>query len=363
MIIRDLELRFFRNYRNQVFSFDPWINILIGNNAQGKTNVLEAIYLLSSSRSFKTHVNEEMVMFENSFASIKGNITSNNKPLEMQIILSKKGKKALINKNEVNRTSDYIGYFNVILFLPEDLQLVQGSPRLRRRLLDTEISKISPIYTYNLAKYQSLLKERNVYLKSLFDAHKSPDAYLEVLSEQLAHLQVDLIERRIAFTKLLDEIGHSLYKYIANDESLHITYKCHYKDISYKSIMEKYEKTYKRDILYHTTVDGLHKDDLLITLDQKDSTLFASQGQQRSIVLAIKIALLEIVKKEVGEYPVLLLDDVLSELDENRKMKLLNLINGKVQTFLTTTSIDGIHHQLIDDAKLMVIENGVLKGE
>lgn len=363
MQIKDLHLQSFRNYEKQSFVFDPYINILIGNNAQGKTNVLEALYLLSSTRSFKTHINEEMIMFDHDFASVTGHIETNNKPMNMRIVLSKQGKRAFINQRDIGKTSDYIGYFNVVLFLPEDLQLIKGSPKMRRRLLDQEISKISPIYMYNMTKYQSLLKERNKYLKMLHETHKGPDAYLDVLSEQMADLQVDLMKRRIAFCALLDQIGSKLYSYMTSQEELRIAYVHHYKDLTRDVILEKYKKMYQRDITYMKTVDGLHRDDLKITLARQDATLYASQGQQRSIVLAIKIALLEIVKKEIGEYPVLLLDDVLSELDDTRKVKLLNLISDKVQTFVTTTSLEGLHHRVIDQAKRLYIENGQLKED
>lgn len=362
MIIKDIELKHFRNYDHQELVFDPLINIFVGDNAQGKTNALEAIYLLSSSRSFKTHIIEDMIQFNEQSAVVSGHVISNNRPITMKIALTKKGKKAFINMNEIARTSDYIGYFNAILFLPEDLQLIQGSPRLRRRLLDQEIAKISPIYAYNLAKYQSLLKERNAYLKQLSEQHKQADTYLDVLSEQLASLQVDLINRRQAFVSLLNEFSQSLYQYIAEDEALQITYHCQYKEISEQAILAKYQDNYSRDIMYRTTVDGIHKDDLHITLNQRNATLYASQGQQRSIVLAMKIALLEIVRKEVGEYPILLLDDVLSELDDTRKEKLLNLISNKIQTFMTTTSLDGIDHEVVKKAKKLVISSGHLEG-
>ena len=363
MLIKNLKLTHFRNYDQQAFSFDPFINILIGDNAQGKTNVLEALSLLANGRSFRTSKSHEMITFGQEFGIVEGNVESNNHPLTMRIVLNPKGKKAFINKKDINKLSDYLGYLNVILFLPEDLSLIQGSPRARRRLIDLELSKISPIYMYSLAKYNKLLRERNLYLKTLKEKHAHGDLYLDVLSEQLADLSVDLIHRRQAFVTLLDEISVQLYDYIAGHETLKITYATHYKEISKEAILEKYKKDYEKDIRYASTSSGIQRDDLKIMLDGKDATLYASQGQQRSIVLAIKIALVEIVKKEIGEYPVLLLDDVLSELDDMRKTKLLNLIEDKVQTFITTTSIDGIHHQVIERAKKLTIEHGALKEE
>jgi len=364
MKINCLELKNFRNYQECFVEFDPYINIFIGANAQGKTNLLEAIYILSLSKSFKTNIIEELIYFEQDFAKIHGSIESNQKNIDLEIILSTLGKKAIINHKEIKKSSDYVGYLNVVLFIPEDLMLIKGSPKLRRKLLDMEISKISPIYMYNLNKYYKLLKERNKYLKILHDQHQKEDEYLEVLSEQLAQLQVDLLKKRIEFIQLWNEIASSMYDYISlHQEILKINYKSCYKEMTYDFILQKYQKNYQRDIHYSQTVDGIHKDDIVMFLDEKNAMLYASQGQQRSIVLSLKIALLELIKKEIGEYPILLLDDVLSELDDVRKTKLLNLIQGKVQTFLTSTSIDGIHHQVIDVAKKIVIENGKVKGE
>lgn len=363
MLINNLRLTSFRNYEKQFFSFDPFINIFIGDNAQGKTNVLEALSLLANGRSFKTKATAEMIMFDHDFGIVEGHVISSNKPLDMKVVVTGKGKKAFINNKDIVKLSDYIGYLNVILFLPEDLSLVQGSPRLRRRLIDSEAAKISPIYLYNISKYNKLLKERNLYLKMLHQKNKAADTYLEVLSEQMAALQTDLIKRRLSFVKRLDEISCQLYEYIAHQETLHIVYATHYKEYTKEAILEKYHRNYDRDIRYMTTSNGIQKDDLKITLDNQDATSFASQGQQRSIVLAIKIALVEIVRQEIGEYPILLLDDVLSELDDIRKTKLLNLIENKVQTFITATSIDGIHHNVIRNAKKMYIEKGKLKED
>ncbi|MCD7893882.1 MAG: DNA replication/repair protein RecF [Erysipelotrichaceae bacterium] len=363
MKINHIELKNFRNYQQCSIDFDPYINIIIGKNAQGKTNLLEAIYILSMSRSFKTKVIDEMIYFDEDFTKLHGFVESNHQNIELEIILSKLGKKALINHKEIKKSSDYVGYLNVVLFIPEDLMLIKGSPKLRRKLIDDEIAKISPIYMYNLNNYHKLLKERNKYLKLLNEKHQSKDEYLEVLSEQMAHIQVDLMKKRYEFIELLNDISKKMYDYISlHHETLSLEYKTYYKEMTYESIMEQYEKDYPKDILFKSTNHGIHKDDMIMKLNDKDASIYASQGQQRSIVLAIKIGLLELIKKEIGEYPVLLLDDVLSELDDVRKTKLLNLIQGKVQTFLTSTNIDGIHHNVIDEAKKIEIESGCVKG-
>ena len=274
-----------------------------------------------------------MIMFDQSYTRVSGHVVNGTRPYDLKVVVSKEGKKAFINDKAVSKTSDYLGYFNVILFTPQDLQLIKGSPKMRRTLIDTEIS------------------------------NKEPDMYLEVLSEEMAELEEDLIQRRMKFIELLNEISGQMYAYISGKEKLVLRYHTHFKDISKEGILDKYKKNYKRDIFQGTTVDGVHKDDLKIFLDENDAGMFASQGQQRSIILSMKIALVEIVKMQIGEYPVLLLDDVLSELDEERKMKLLNLIDHKVQTFITTTHFDLGYHHSLDDALVLRIEKGTLKED
>lgn len=361
MKINSLSLNTFRNYDHFFIEFDHDINILIGSNGQGKTNLIEAIYLLSVGKSFKTHINKQMIMFDKEFARVKGEVVTNNKARQLEMILGNNFKRAKIDDQDIHKISEYVGLLNVVVFIPDDLYLIKGSPRNRRHFIDLELSKISPIYVFNLSKYNKLLKERNKYLKLLHQNKKKSDEYLEVLDEQMARLQYDLIRRRIDFIKRLDEKVAIVYRLISkqNDEQIKLAYHSFIKkDVSYESILEMYQKNHQRDIDYMQTHIGIHKDDLKIYLNQKEAYLFASQGQQRTIVLSLKIALIELIKEEIGEYPVLLLDDVLSELDETRKNMLLDILNQKIQTFITTTSIDGIHHRIIEKAKKIYIAGG-----
>ena len=289
MRINNLELTDFRNYNHFFIEFDQGINILIGGNAQGKTNIIEAIYLLSVCKSFRTHINDQMIQFDHDFAKVKGNVFSNERMHQLELILSKESKKAKVDGKDILKISDYVGYLNAVVFVPDDLSLVKGSPSIRRKFLDLELSKISPIYVFYLTKYNRLLKERNQYLKLLNQRRGKYDEYLETLDEQLAEVQI--------------------------------------------------------------------KEDMKIFIDNKSAHQFASQGQQRTIVLSMKIALIELIKEEIGEYPILLLDDVLSELDDQRKTKLLDILNNRIQTFITTTSIDGIEHHVIKEAKKININH------
>ena len=361
MKVNSLCLDNFRNYNHFFIEFDRDINILIGSNGQGKTNLIEAIYLLSVGKSFKTHINKQMIMFDCEFAKVKGEVTSNNKLRSLEMILGSDFKRAKIDDQDIYKISEYVGLLNVVVFVPDDLYLIKGSPNNRRRFIDLELSKISPIYVFNLSKYNNLLKERNKYLKILNQKNRDGDEYLEVLDEQMARLQVEVIKKRIDFIKNLNQKVTSIYNLIAknDNEKISLRYRCFLKqELTYENILALYKKNHQRDIRYMQSHLGIHKDDLKIFMNGNAADLFASQGQQRTIVLSLKIALIELIKDEIGEYPVLLLDDVLSELDEARKNMLLDILNQKIQTFITTTSIDGINHQIVEKAKKIYIKGG-----
>ena len=342
MRINNLELTDFRNYNHFFIEFDQGINILIGGNAQGKTNIIEAIYLLSVCKSFRTHIN----------------VFSNERMHQLELILSKESKKAKVDGKDVLKISDYVGYLNAVVFVPDDLSLVKGSPSIRRKFLDLELSKISPIYVFYLTKYNRLLKERNQYLKLLNQRRGKYDEYLETLDEQLAEVQIKIIEKRNNFIERLSLKVKDIYLNIANcHEIVEFQYECFIKNVNKEDILKLYQKGFERDLRYLSTYYGIHKEDMKIFIDNKSAHQFASQGQQRTIVLSMKIALIELIKEEIGEYPILLLDDVLSELDDQRKTKLLDILNNRIQTFITTTSIDGIEHHVIKEAKKININH------
>ena len=365
MRINTIKLINFRNFKDFQLNFSKDINILIGKNAQGKTNLIESFYVLSVCRSFRTHISQQLISFGEEFSRLETNIISNSRPLHLEMILTGKNKKARINNVDIGKTSEFVGYLNVVVFTPDDLYLIKGGPGQRRRFIDLELSKISPIYLFNLSKYNRLLKERNKFLKILKEKNRYSDSYLDVLNEQMAELQVELIKKRLVFIDKLSRLSSDIYRKIAgNHESIYFSYKSFISlknENLYDLIIEKYNKNSERDIRYAQTQDGIHKDDLRMMINGKEASLYASQGQQRTIVLSIKIALLELIKEEIGEYPVLLLDDVLSELDDTRKSMLLNLLDQKIQTFITTTSIEDIADDILKNADIFEIENGKLK--
>lgn len=354
MKIQNLNIKNFRNYKKYSLSFSEDINIFIGSNAVGKTNLIEAIYFLSLSKSFKTNTNSQVINFDEEFSIIEGIVYTSNRVRNITVAINNEIKKCKIDNVTISKLSEFIGILNVVLFIPDDLLFVKGSPKNRRDFLNTELSKISPIYVYYINKYNKLLKEKNSYLKS----NKTIDfILLDVLDEQISKIEVEIITKRINFILKLNNKVKKIYSnFVVDSEIIDLKYSCFCKkNISFKNIYSEHLKNRNKDIKYKQSIIGIHKDDIEIFLNNNLASNYSSQGQQRSIILSIKIALLEVIFEEVGEYPILLLDDVLSELDDYRKSMLLNLINKNVQTFITTTSIDGIEHEIINKSNKIYI--------
>lgn len=358
MRINSLEAFNFRNYENLELTGFSNINIIIGANGVGKTNIVEAIYLLSLGRSFRSGTNKHLIRFEDDFARLKANIQTNRRH-DLELVIGKDFKKAKVDKLEIDKVSDFVGILNVVVFTPDDLNLIKGSPQIKRRFLNLELSKISPIYLFNLNKFNYLLKERNKYLKIT----SRYDEYIEVIDEQLIKLQLDIAKKRYDFIDSLTEIAGPVYQEIANNNDV-IQLKL---DTSIKlnkskdDILQLYRSNFIKDKREQKTSLGIHRDNVKININSKDAFHFASQGQIRTIVLSIKIALVELIRKEIGEYPVLLLDDVMSELDPKRQNNLLNFLSEDIQTFITTTTFDGLIAEIIENSNNIYIE-GVNNG-
>ncbi|CQR45795.1 DNA replication and repair protein RecF [Paraliobacillus sp. PM-2] len=366
MHIQELSLANYRNYQDLSVTFDDKVNVIIGENAQGKTNLMEAIYVLAFSKSYRTPRDKELIQWEQNYAKIKSKVYKRKQTFPLEIQFSSKGKKAKINHLEQRRLSDYIGALNVVMFAPEDLNLVKGSPQIRRRFIDMEIGQIQPVYIYHLGQYQKILKQRNHLLKDL-QRRKSKDlTMLEVLTEQLIEHASVILEKRFLFLDLLRKWAGPIHKGISREkENMEIGYLASI-DVSEMEDREKIRAKYTNS--FHYMVDkeidrgntqiGPHRDDLIFYVNGKDVQTYGSQGQQRTTALSLKLAEIDLIKSEVGEYPILLLDDVLSELDQYRQSHLLHTIQGKVQTFVSTTSISDIQHDTIHQAELFHVENG-----
>ncbi|MFC4558491.1 DNA replication/repair protein RecF [Virgibacillus kekensis] len=368
MHIEQLNLKNYRNYPQLNIEFNDKVNVIIGENAQGKTNLMEAIYVLAFTKSHRTPREKELIQWEQEYAKIEGRVTKRKQSFPLEIILSSKGKKARLNRIEQKRLSDYIGALNVVMFAPEDLTLVKGPPQIRRRFIDMELGQIQPRYIYHLGQYQKVLKQRNHLLKQMQRREKQDRTMLNVLTDQLTEHAATLLERRFAFLELLRKWAAPIHHGISRElETLEISYNATIQ-VSEAANKEKIETIYankfheiqEKEVERGTTLIGPHRDDLIFHVNNKDVQTFGSQGQQRTTALSVKLAEIELIYNEVGEYPILLLDDVLSELDDHRQSHLLNTIQGKVQTFVSTTSVDGINHETLRQAELFRVENGTV---
>ena len=372
MKIKSLKLLYFRNYLSTNIDAHPSLNVLVGNNANGKTNIIESIFCLALGKSYRTKSDSECIMFGETATAMSCIVNKNDKDLDIMLGINNKGKSAKIAGIKKTKLTDFVGELNVVLFSPEDLQIVKGSPSLRREFMNREFYQFSRIYhKYNLM-YQHLLKQRNSYLK---DMRKNPKdemalTYLETLTSQLAKVALYITKERVSFVQDISKLTYENMLNISNgQETLKIRYKSsvlealNIKDTDDEAFTEEnltniiMRKSFD-DIMRGSTKIGPQHDDLEFYINDLDAKMFASQGQQRSIVLSLKLAEINYLKNKTGTYPVLLLDDVLSELDKNRQLKLLDAINENVQTFITTPSISDIKEDLLKKAKVFKIENG-----
>jgi len=368
MYIESLALKNYRNYEDLFVEFENKVNVILGENAQGKTNVMESIYVLAMAKSHRTSNDKDLIRWDQEYAKIEGRVKKQYSSLPLQLIISKKGKKAKANHIEQQRLSQYVGNMNVVMFAPEDLNLVKGSPQVRRRFIDMEIGQISPVYLHDMSQYQKILHQRNHYLKMMQLKKQTDKTMLEILTEQFIEMAVKILKKRFEFLHLIENWAKPIHQSISRgQESLQIHYKPSVEVLEEQelskmiaSFEEKFGKVREREIDRGTTLFGPHRDDLLFFVNDRDVQTFGSQGQQRTTALSVKLAEIELIFSEIGEYPILLLDDVLSELDDYRQSHLLNTIQGKVQTFVTTTSVDGIHHQTLKEASMYEVKSGVL---
>ncbi|KIL49193.1 DNA replication/repair protein RecF [Jeotgalibacillus soli] len=366
MYIEQLELVHYRNYERLTVEFDDNVNVILGENAQGKTNVMESIYVLAMAKSHRTSNDKDLIQWESEYAKIKGRVMKQHSSLPLELTISKKGKRARLNHLEQSKLSQYIGNMNVVMFAPEDLHLVKGSPQVRRRFIDMEIGQISAVYLHDSNLYQKILQQRNHYLKQLQSRKQHDRTMLEVLTDQFIEMAIKIVHRRFQFIKLLQQWAEPIHSGISRGlETLEVVYKpsvgvtADQEHAAIEAVFRgKFEELQEREIDRGVTLIGPHRDDLQFLVNGHDVQTFGSQGQQRTTALSIKLAEIELIHAEIGEYPILLLDDVLSELDDYRQSHLLNTIQGKVQTFVTTTSVEGIDHRTLNEATTFIVEKG-----
>ena len=364
MVLEKLNIFQFRNYDSLELTLNPGINIIYGKNAQGKTNLLESIYVLAFTKSHRSFIDNNLIKTGKKNCKIHGTVYSQNIPMQMEIMIGQHQKKIKIDQNEVKRMSDYISKMNIIIFYPEDLELVKGSPGIRRRFLNLEISQMYPHYLTVYNEYTKILKMRNDYLKQVNKGLKIDESYFEILNKYFVEKAVMIYQYRLKFIKLLNENCPAIFQNLSGLSGLKINYhsavNLESEDVSeiQKSIYLKMDKVRNAEFHLGTTLVGPHRDDMEFYLNEQNVKFYGSQGQQRMVVLAIKLAEINIFYKNKDTMPILLLDDVFSELDDQKKNNLLSYIKEDVQTIITTTDLKNIDNSILDHAKLIEIEDG-----
>ena len=355
MYIKDLSLLNFRNIQDMTISFGKKINILYGDNAQGKTNLLEAVYICSTGRSHKTHIEGQLVKFGYDEAHIRTFICGECSNDRIDVHIKKDNRKGMaINGLAVKKMSDFFGTLHVVMFSPEDLRLVKGGPSERRRFMDMELCQLSNIYCRDLQNYHKVLKQRNNLLKNVQKNKELADT-ISVWDEQLIAYAEKIIDKRTEFVEKLNDISSEIHSSITSGkEKLYVSYK---PNAEKNAFADKLFHNRERDIIFGSTSSGPHKDDMVFMIDGNDTKFFGSQGQQRTASLSAKLAEIQLIEAETGTTPVLLLDDVLSELDENRQSFLMENIGG-LQTFITCTGVEDTVSKYIKESTVFNVKNG-----
>lgn len=368
MRITKINLVNFRNYSNLEIHFNSKMNILIGDNAQGKTNILESIVFLALTKSHRIGNNPNIIQFNKDKCIIKGTIKKAKVISKLEVIITESSKKISVNKTEIKKVSDYISNLNIIIFTPDDLEIIKSSPSIRRNLLNIQLSQISKLYLNTYNEYNKILKTRNEYLKILFSNSIADKKYLDILTDKLIEKAIIIYQKRKEYLDLVNNNIDTYFKEISNTSGLKIVYLPNVEFSSYdsNSIKEKlknvFEKNYLKELNYRITIFGPHRDDFIFQFQGNDLKYYGSQGQQKLAILSFKLSEIDIFKELTGFFPVLLLDDIFSEFDLKKQNKLLNLINNKdVQSILTTTNLKGINKKYLENSYIYKISNGKIE--
>lgn len=368
MHIKNISLMNFRNYEHEEIELSKGANIFYGHNAQGKTNIIESIYLLSTGKSHRSQKDNELIKWDNEDSKIKILYEKDNQDNILEMYLKKNQRKAIkVNGVRLSKTGELLGNLTTVIFSPDHMKIIKEGPVERRRFIDIIMSQIKPGYFYNLSQYVKLIVQRNNLLTQVKDNPKVIET-IDIWDQQLAEYGTKIIKERITFLKLIQEYVMEIHNSITNGkEKLKIEYKSSvgYTDENEenikKSFIKELEKFRAIDIRRGLTHKGPHRDDILFYINDMEVKTFGSQGQQRTTLLSLKIAELKFMKNETNFYPILLLDDVFSELDTERQRFLMKFIN-EIQTFITCTDVEYFKNlQLKDYSLFNVIEGKIYK--
>ena len=363
MKIKRLQLKNYRNYESLDIELSSSLNIFIGNNAQGKSNILESIFVLALTKSYINVKDQYLIKDGKEFSVLKAKCYDDGVENNLEIIITDSSKKLKVNQIEIKKYCDYISRIKVLIFSPYNVNFVKDGPNVRRKNVNMVISQFSTNYVNLLQNYNAVLKKRNQFLKSIDCFKEYNRFYFDALNERFCSLAVEVVLERNKFIEQVNKFLSQIYYEITGYNGLYLKYVSNIdmsdsKDEMFNKFKQKTESFFEREKGYGMTLIGPHRDDFLFFLDGKEVSIYASQGQVRAAILALKLAEVLIFKEKDGIYPILLLDDIFSELDVDKRNKLLKYILEDVQTIITTTDIDLIDKSLVEKSKVFVVEDG-----
>ena len=360
MQILNLKLLNFRNYEKLDIVFNPAKNIIIGQNGMGKTNIVEAIYVLAFTKSFRGTKENVVIRNNCDLARVEGTVKAEYTD-DYKVIIKNDGKKVKINNTNIDKISDYLSRINVVLFTSEDLKLIKDTPNTRRKLINIELSQFSNDYLKILTYYNKVLKQRNMYLKTLYTNSMATIDYLDILTNQLIELGLKIFNYRKQFIDDISDYISNNYAKITGNSSLKLNYRSDYYDKNKDELLQLYKKEQERDIVLGKTNIGIHHDDYEFILDGYNLKDYGSEGEQKNAVISLKMAEIDIFRNQKGVIPILILDDLFSELDEVKIKNILSFIDNSIQTFVTTTELNKVSDELKSSSKIFSVINGVVE--
>ena len=363
MILTNLQLKNFRNYDNLNLTFNKKINIFIGNNAQGKTNILESIYVLSLTKSHRTNKDLYLIKKDSLFTKVIGTINDNDKNTKYEVLINENGKRVSINDKPLKKVSEYLSKNNAIMFCPDDLEIIKGSPQERRSFFNISISGFNNDYIRYLNEYNKILRTRNEYLKNYEIINKD---YLDVLTNKLIDLNIYIYNERKKYVETINKYLSNIYKDITGKTNIILKYDSFIEDEDNlrNQLEDKFNMVYNNELFQKVTLLGIHKDDFSIFIDDVKINNYGSQGQHRIAILCLKLSEIKIYEEEYNKKPILLLDDIFSELDTTKKSNIIKFIKNNLQVFITSTDLNNIDKKILKEADVYKIDNGkVVEGE
>ena len=360
MKIKTLTLSNFRNYDTLKINFSEKLNLIYGNNGSGKTNLVEAIYSLALTKSFRANNDKYLIKKNENSAKIIGDILKNEYLSTFIVTLSEDGKKVEIDNNVVDRISNYISKLTIVLFYPGDTELINDSPSERRKMVNIEISQLYKEYLLILNNYNKILKQRNAYLKQLYVNGNASTEYLDILTRKLIEYGVQIYNYRKNYIEKINLYIVDIYKNIFGDGILNIKYNSDYKK-NENDILKAYRNIYSREMAFGKTLLGVHHDDFEFILDDNKLKDWGSQGQKKNAIISFKLAEINLIYEVKQDYPILILDDLFSELDKNKITNILKLLDNKVQTFITTTDLKNVDKKIMKKCSVFEVKQGCIK--